>query len=68
MSNANNHSFDVGEAGERQTIAALRRAGIAQPGLPGQIEVLAVDGLRVAIEPQERRRIAAAAVERPRPG
>ncbi len=48
MSNANNHSFDFGEAGERQTIDALHDAGIAQTGLPGQIEVLAVDGLNVA--------------------
>jgi Bacterial capsule synthesis protein PGA_cap len=48
MSNANNHSFDFGEAGERQTIEALHDAGIAQTGLPGQIKVLALDGLKVA--------------------
>jgi hypothetical protein len=48
MSNANNHSFDFGEAGERQTIEALHRAGIAQTGLPGQIKLLALDGLGVA--------------------
>lgn len=48
MSNANNHSYDFGEAGERETIAALRRAGIAQTGLPGQIEVLRRGRLRVA--------------------
>jgi poly-gamma-glutamate capsule biosynthesis protein CapA/YwtB (metallophosphatase superfamily) len=48
MSNANNHSYDFGEAGERETIAALHRAGIAQTGLPGQIKVLRVDGAKVA--------------------
>jgi len=48
MSNANNHSFDFGEAGERQTIEALHEAGIAQTGLPGQVKVLAVEGWKVA--------------------
>lgn len=48
MSNANNHSFDFGEAGEEETIEALHDAGIAQTGLPGQIKLLAVDGLKVA--------------------
>jgi hypothetical protein len=48
MSDANNHSFDFGEAGERQTIEALHDAGIAQTGLPGQIKILRVDGLEVA--------------------
>jgi len=48
MSNANNHSYDFGEAGERETIEALHRAGIAQTGLPGQIKVLKVDRARVA--------------------
>ena len=48
MSNANNHSYDFGEAGRDETIAALHRAGIAQTGLPGQIKVLKVDNARVA--------------------
>jgi poly-gamma-glutamate capsule biosynthesis protein CapA/YwtB (metallophosphatase superfamily) len=48
MSDANNHSYDFGDAGEDETIAALRRAGIAQTGLPGQITVLRAGGLRVA--------------------
>jgi poly-gamma-glutamate capsule biosynthesis protein CapA/YwtB (metallophosphatase superfamily) len=48
MSNANNHSYDFGEAGEEETIEALHRAGIAQTGLPGQIKVLRVGGRRVA--------------------
>ncbi len=48
MSDANNHSFDFGEAGERQTIEALHRAGIEQTGLPGQITILKRKGLKVA--------------------
>lgn len=48
MSTANNHSYDFGEAGEAETIAALRRAGIAQFGQPEQVTVANVGGRRVA--------------------
>lgn len=48
MSNANNHSFDFGEAGEEETIRALHRAGIEQTGLPGQITVVKAGGRRLA--------------------
>jgi poly-gamma-glutamate capsule biosynthesis protein CapA/YwtB (metallophosphatase superfamily) len=48
MSNANNHSFDFWGPGQRDTVAALHRAGIAQTGLPHEVTVLRVDGLRVA--------------------
>jgi hypothetical protein len=48
MSNANNHSFDFGEAGQEETIRALREAGIEQTGLPGQITVVGVAGREVA--------------------
>jgi poly-gamma-glutamate capsule biosynthesis protein CapA/YwtB (metallophosphatase superfamily) len=48
MSNANNHSFDFGEAGEDETIAALHRAGIEQTGLPGQVTVVEAGGRKVA--------------------
>ena len=48
MSNANNHSFDYGEAGEEETIRALREAGIEQTGLPGQVTVVRAGGRRVA--------------------
>jgi hypothetical protein len=48
MSNANNHSYDYGEAGEEETIAALREAGIEQTGLPGQITMVKTGGRRVA--------------------
>lgn len=48
MSNANNHSFDFGEAGEEETVQALRRAGIEQTGLPGQITVVPAAGKSLA--------------------
>jgi hypothetical protein len=45
---ANNHSFDFGEAGVLATTAALRAAGIAQAGLPGEIGFVRDGSLRVA--------------------
>jgi poly-gamma-glutamate capsule biosynthesis protein CapA/YwtB (metallophosphatase superfamily) len=48
MSDANNHSFDFGEAGEEETIEALHGAGIEQTGLPGQITVVGAEGKRLA--------------------
>ncbi len=48
MSNANNHSFDFGQAGEDQTVHALHRAGIAQTGLPGEITIVHAKGFRIA--------------------
>jgi hypothetical protein len=44
---ANNHSNDFGATGLRQTIGALRRAGIAHTGLAGQIRIMRVGRLRV---------------------
>jgi poly-gamma-glutamate capsule biosynthesis protein CapA/YwtB (metallophosphatase superfamily) len=49
MNNANNHSSDFGPAGQAATVRALRAAGIAQTGLPGQITVVHARGVRVAI-------------------
>jgi poly-gamma-glutamate capsule biosynthesis protein CapA/YwtB (metallophosphatase superfamily) len=48
MNHANNHFGDFGAAGEADTVRALRRAGIAQTGQPGQITVVDVKGVRVA--------------------
>jgi len=48
LSNANNHSFDFGQAGEDQTVHALHRAGIAQTGLPGEITIVHAKDLRIA--------------------
>jgi poly-gamma-glutamate capsule biosynthesis protein CapA/YwtB (metallophosphatase superfamily) len=49
MSNANNHSYDFGAAGQADTVRALHAAGIAQTGLPGQITVMHAGGMRVAM-------------------
>ncbi len=48
MNNANNHSYDFGQEGLEQTIAALHKAGIAQDGLPGEITVVKAGGEKVA--------------------
>ena len=45
---ANNHSFDFKEAGAVATTTALRAAGIAQAGLPGEIGLVREGPLRVA--------------------
>jgi Bacterial capsule synthesis protein PGA_cap len=48
MSNANNHSYDFGEAGEEETIEALHGAGIEQTGLPDEITVVEAGGRKFA--------------------
>jgi len=48
VNQANNHSMDFGATGRGQTLAALRRAGIAETGLPGQITYRRVRGIRIA--------------------
>ncbi|HST18752.1 MAG TPA: CapA family protein [Gaiellaceae bacterium] len=45
---ANNHADDYGASGQASTLAALRAAHVAWDGKPGQIEVLTVNGVRVA--------------------
>jgi poly-gamma-glutamate capsule biosynthesis protein CapA/YwtB (metallophosphatase superfamily) len=46
---ANNHAFDFGPSGRRQTVVALRKAGLRHTGGPGEIALQDVDGTRVAI-------------------
>jgi poly-gamma-glutamate capsule biosynthesis protein CapA/YwtB (metallophosphatase superfamily) len=48
LNQANNHSMDYGTVGRSQTLAALRAAGIANTGLPGQITLRRIAGRRVA--------------------
>ena len=48
MSNANNHSYDYGQAGEEETVAALDRAGISHTGQPDEIAPVSAAGRRVA--------------------
>jgi poly-gamma-glutamate capsule biosynthesis protein CapA/YwtB (metallophosphatase superfamily) len=45
---ANNHYNDFGDQGQRDTAAALRDAGIAQTGRPGQIGITKVGDVKVA--------------------
>lgn len=46
---ANNHAYDFGESGLRQTVAALERVGLAHTGRPGQVTVQTVGQIRVAL-------------------
>jgi poly-gamma-glutamate capsule biosynthesis protein CapA/YwtB (metallophosphatase superfamily) len=48
MNDANNHFHDFGSGGEADTGRALRRAGIAQTGRPGQITIRWIRGVAVA--------------------
>jgi hypothetical protein len=48
VNQANNHSMDYGESGRAQTLAALRNAGVAQTGLPGEITSVKVGTTHVA--------------------
>jgi hypothetical protein len=48
VNQANNHSMDFGAAGRSQTIAALKSAGIAETGYPGQITYFTTHGIKVA--------------------
>ncbi|MBO0815204.1 MAG: CapA family protein, partial [Actinobacteria bacterium] len=48
LNNANNHSFDFGAAGQAQTVRAIRAAGLAQTGLPGQVTRVKAHGVKVA--------------------
>jgi Bacterial capsule synthesis protein PGA_cap len=45
---ANNHSFDYGADGQRQTLMALTAGHVAFTGLPGDVRVLERRGVRVA--------------------
>lgn len=44
MNLANNHAMDYGATAQAQTIAALRAAGLAYDGLPGQIALVPAGG------------------------
>jgi poly-gamma-glutamate capsule biosynthesis protein CapA/YwtB (metallophosphatase superfamily) len=49
LNDANNHSYDFGEAGQQQTVNAIHAAGMAQTGLPGEITVVQAGGHKVAL-------------------
>jgi poly-gamma-glutamate capsule biosynthesis protein CapA/YwtB (metallophosphatase superfamily) len=46
---ANNHAFDYGAAGQHDTVAAVRKAGMLTTGRPGEIAYAKVGGTRVAV-------------------
>jgi hypothetical protein len=48
MNMANNHAFDYGALGRRQTVAALAKAHVLSTGAPNQITVLHRNGTSVA--------------------
>ena len=48
MNVANNHAYDYGSEGARQTAAALRTSGLLYTGRPGQITVVRAGGVRIA--------------------
>jgi hypothetical protein len=48
LNQANNHAFDFGASGRADTVAALRRHGLAHTGGPGEIAVVRRHGVRVA--------------------
>src|SRR6185503_20692006 len=48
LTDANNHSFDFGPAGQAQTVRAIHSAGLAQTGLPGEITVVRANRVKVA--------------------
>jgi poly-gamma-glutamate capsule biosynthesis protein CapA/YwtB (metallophosphatase superfamily) len=49
MNLANNHAYDFGASGLRQTTAALEGVGLEYTGRPGQITVQKVGDIRVAL-------------------
>jgi hypothetical protein len=46
---ANNHALDYGPEAQRETLAALRRAGLGYFGLPHQITVVQAGSVKVAL-------------------
>ncbi|HEV2361303.1 MAG TPA: CapA family protein [Acidimicrobiales bacterium] len=48
LNDANNHSFDFGPDGQAQTVATIHAAGLLQTGLPGEITLDDVHGIRTA--------------------
>ena len=49
MNVANNHAYDYGADGARETVAALRSSGLRYSGQPGQITFVRAAGVRVAV-------------------
>ncbi len=46
---ANNHALDYGAAGQADTVAAVRKAGLLTTGRPGEIAYMKIRGTKVAV-------------------
>src|SRR5262245_27837299 len=49
MNVANNHAMDYGAEGQRDTLAALKQAGLLEQGLPGQVLTVSLRNVRIAL-------------------
>src|SRR5204862_574000 len=49
MNLANNHAYDYGASGQRQTVAALDRVGLLHTGRPHEVAFVDADGVKVAV-------------------
>jgi Bacterial capsule synthesis protein PGA_cap len=49
MNVANNHAYDYGSEGQRETLAALHSSGLRWTGQPGQITTVRVRGMHIAV-------------------
>jgi len=49
MNLANNHAYDFGQSGQKQTVAALDRVGLLHTGRPNEVAFVDVGGVRVAV-------------------
>lgn len=49
MNLANNHAMDYGDVGQRDTVAAVRKARLLTTGRPGEIAYTKVRGTRIAV-------------------
>ena len=49
MNLANNHAYDFGPSGQKQTVAALDGVGLLHTGRPNEVAVSSIDGVKVAV-------------------
>jgi hypothetical protein len=49
MNLANNHAYDYGSQGQRETLAALERVGLESAGRPGEITIVDAGPVKVAV-------------------
>ena len=49
MNMANNHAYDYGPSGQKQTVAALDGIGLLHTGRPNEVAYQTIDGVKVAV-------------------